>query len=203
MYIPKYFEVTDIPELVKFIKAHSFGTLFSQTDGAPYATHLPFLIEQDDSGQYYLLGHMAKTNPHWTYIDGQVLVVFQGPHTYISPTWYQEENTVPTWNYTAVHVYGEYIPVTLQDELAGILNQTISTYEASMETPWTTDIRSSFNEQLMNMIVGFKLRITSFEGKWKLSQIHSTERRTKVIQGLRKSSDVNANQIADMMEQRL
>lgn len=201
MYIPKHFQVTDIQKLISFIKEYSFGILFSQKDGEPFATHLPFLIEQDECGQFYLLGHMAKTNPHWEYIQGQVLVVFQGPHAYISPTWYQEENAVPTWNYATVHVYGEFILVDEQDELLRILHHSIQQYESSMEPPWKTDLFNEFNRQLMKMIVGFKIKINRFEGKWKLNQHHSVERRKRLIDGLRKMGDENSSKIADLIEQ--
>jgi len=201
VYTPKHFQVTDIQKLIPFIKEYSFGTFFSQKNGKPFATHLPFLIEQDESGQYFLLGHMAKANPHWEYIDGEVLVVFQGPHAYISPTWYQEENTVPTWNYAVVHVYGEFTLVEEQDELLKILQDTIDYYEASMEQPWKTDLLGDFSRNLMQAIVGFKIKINRFEGKWKLNQNHSVERRKRLIHGLRKMQDINSRKVADLMEQ--
>jgi len=202
VYIPKHFQVTDMQKLTSFIKEHSFATLFSQTAGEPFATHLPFLLDKDASGEYYLLGHMARTNPHWEYIKDQVLVVFQGPHAYISPTWYQELNSVPTWNYAAVHVYGEFVSVA-QEELLQILKDTINTYEASLVLPWMTDLNNDFNGQLMKMIVGFKIKITRIEGKWKLNQNHSADRRIRAIAGLRQLKDSDSNKIADLMERTL
>lgn len=201
MYTPKHFQVTDLSKIIALIKENSFGTLFSQADGEPFATHVPFLIEQNERGEYFLLGHMAKTNPHWQYINGQVLAVFLGPHAYISPTWYQEENTVPTWNYAAVHVYGEFLPVHDKAELVRIMDATIHQYESSFAAPWTTDLPNNFNQQLMSMVVGFKIKITRFEGKWKLNQNHSIERRQRVIEGLRRTKEPNAGKIADLMEE--
>lgn len=200
MYIPKSFQVTDPETLTTFIKENSFGTLFSQTDGVPFATHLPFLIEQDGKGDWYLLGHMAKSNPHWELIRHTVLVVFQGPHAYISPSWYQDENTVPTWNYAAVHVYGELVLIDKHEELCRIIGNTVHQYESSMEEPWKTDLHNEFNTQLMKMIMGFKIKIERMEGKWKLNQNHSIERRKKVIEGLRKMKDAQSSQVADWME---
>lgn len=201
MYIPKSFQITDINKLTEFIKEHSFGTLFSQTGSEPFATHLPFLVENDEDGNIYLLSHMAKANQHWKNIANQVLVVFQGPHAYISPTWYQVENAVPTWNYVSVHVYGDFIPLENKDDLIKILNNSINFFESTMEQPWETYLGNEFNEQLMQMIVGFKIKINRIEGKWKLNQNHSVEKRKRVIEGLRNTKKINSIQVADLMEQ--
>ncbi|RKN70060.1 FMN-binding negative transcriptional regulator [Paenibacillus ginsengarvi] len=202
MYIPKYFEVSDVPKLVSFIRDNSFGILFSQNDGLPFATHLPLLIEQTAEGDWQLTGHMARSNPHHAYITSQgapVLAVFQGPHAYISPSWYEEPNTVPTWNYVAVHVYGEFAAIMDEEELAAMMKRTIDRYESSMPEPWTTELGNGFNRQLMQAIVGFKIRVTRFEGKWKLSQNHSDERRQKVIAALRQQGYPDAEKIAELM----
>ncbi|MBP1906333.1 transcriptional regulator [Paenibacillus turicensis] len=203
MYIPKPFLVANEEQLIAFVQEHSFGILFSQSEGEPFATHLPFLIEKDASGDLYLLGHMARSNPHWSKIEGNVLVVFNGPHAYISPTWYQEEKTVPTWNYISVHTYGEFNLINSSKELLNIMNQTINKYESQMPTPWETDLLSEFNSQLMKAIVGFKIKITKIEGKWKLNQNHSTDRRRKLIDGLRQTNDYFSLKVAGLMEDTL
>jgi transcriptional regulator len=203
MYIPRHFQVTDMRKLYSFIKENSFGVLFSYHDGEPFATHLPFLIEKNDNGEYYLLSHFAKSNPHWKSISDQVLVVFQGPHSYISASWYQERHTVPTWNYIAVHVYGDFILIEDKEELVKLIEDTVDFYESSFDHPWTTDLSDDFNRKLMEAIVGFKIKINRIEGKWKLSQNHSAERRSKIIAGLRTLNDSNSHQIADLMEQEL
>ncbi|WP_308634376.1 FMN-binding negative transcriptional regulator [Paenibacillus silvisoli] len=203
MYNPKHFQAAELPELMAFVEKYSFGTLYSQTDGEPFATQLPFLLERDADGQLYLLGHMARVNPHWRLIADRVLVVFQGPHAYISPTWYQEERTVPTWNYATVHASGEFELVESGEELIRILNRTVEKYESSMEAPWRADMTSPFQTQLMQGIVGFKVKIIRFEGKWKLSQNHSDERRERVINALRLSERDNAQAVADLMEENL
>lgn len=107
MYVPTSFREDHPEKLHEFIKSYSFGTLFSDTEGGLQASHLPFLLDEKMGTQGVLAGHMAKANSHWQSLSGQeVLVVFQGPHVYISPAWYEEPETVPTWNYVAVHVYG-------------------------------------------------------------------------------------------------
>jgi len=107
MYLPRHYAVTDRQQLHDFIKANGFGIMFSGYGPEPVASHLPFILDEDAGEQGTLLAHMAGANRQWRHADGQtVLTVFQGPHTYVSPTWYQDPETVPTWNYVAVHVYG-------------------------------------------------------------------------------------------------
>ena len=107
MYVPTAFAETDEGKLHEFMQAYSFGLLVSTHGGEPFATHLPFLLDRNAGPHGTLVGHMARANPHWHDLEGQtVLAVFSGPHAYISPTWYESENVVPTWNYVAVHAYG-------------------------------------------------------------------------------------------------
>src|SRR5438445_13331101 len=107
MYIPAHFLESDLPTLHEFIERNSFGLLVSQCDGSPFASHLPFLLERSSGSRGTLVGHMARANPQWEQASGQrVLAVFSGPHAYISPTWYEADAVVPTWNYAAVHVTG-------------------------------------------------------------------------------------------------
>src|ERR1700677_1757380 len=102
MYIPTAFAESDPTKLHDFIEQHSFGLLVSQVDGQLFASHLPFLLERTTGSHGCLVGHMARANPQWKQITGQnSLVVFSGPHAYISPTWYESEQVVPTWNYAA------------------------------------------------------------------------------------------------------
>jgi len=106
MYIPNAFREDDQATLVAFMRAHSFATLVSVVDGTPFATHLPLVISEE-SGQILLVGHLAKANPHWRALTASdSLVIFQGPHAYISPSLYEKRESVPTWNYIAVHAYG-------------------------------------------------------------------------------------------------
>ena len=118
MYIPEPYAVTDREVLYGVIEENNFGLLINQADGAPFATHLPFLIEGD-----VLVAHMARANPQWRSFaaDREVLCVFQGPHAYISPRWRQSTDTVPTWNYVAVHVYG--VPEIIDDPATALAAQ--------------------------------------------------------------------------------
>jgi transcriptional regulator len=203
MYIPKAFAETDTEKLFDFIQANSFGILFSQRDGQPVATHLPFLVERSLESPGWLRGHMAKANPHWRELEGEVLVVFPGPHAYISPAWYEEENVVPTWNYVAVHVYGQLSLLHEQEQLWQIVEDTVKFYEAARPAPWSLNGSRAYAEKLLKGIVGFKIEITRLEGKWKLSQNHPVARQERVVNTLGQSPDQNSREIAQLMAENL
>lgn len=201
MYVPPSFREDQPEKLHEFIKSYSFGTLFSGAESNLQASHLPFLLDEKAGTQGILTGHMAKANTHWqTLSDKEVLVVFQGPHVYISPSWYEEPETVPTWNYVAVHVYGKYVSVTDENKLWQILEKTVGVYEAAMPKPWDMkELPEAFFEKMLKMIVGFEIPISRIEGKWKLSQNHSETRRQKVVQALEKQGKPNGLEIARLM----
>ena len=203
MYIPPAFAETDLPRLHDFVERHSFGILVSQ-GAEPFGSHLPFLLDRQPGPCGRLIGHMARANPQWQQAaDGPVLVIFPGPHAYISPTWYEAENVVPTWNYVAVHVYGTF---RLVDESAAVLQiarNTVDRYERGMPMPWTLDAPAEFLDGLARMIVGFEIDIARIEGKWKLSQNHPLERRERVIQGLLDLGGPGAHELARLMQEAL
>lgn len=200
MYIPPAFAEHDLTKLHAFIQQHSFGLLVSQVGDEPFATHLPLLLERSAGPQGALVGHVARANRQWESLDGQtVLAVFSGPHAYISPAWYEAENVVPTWNYTAVHVYGRVRLIEDPDNLFEIVQSTTEAYEKSRPTPWTVGERETFLDRLLAMIVGFQIEIERIEGKWKLSQNHPVERRQKVIRALREADGEPARAVADAM----
>lgn len=196
LYIPKAFEQNDENKLYQFIRENSFGILFSQTENGPFATHLPFIVEEGR-----LVSHFAKANPHWRSLDGSdVLVIFHGPHVYISPTWYEDDKTVPTWNYTAVHVSGKVSIVEDKKSLQESLAKLIYVNEQFEENPWATQFDLPYIERLMKGIVGVVIEIQEIEGKWKLNQHHPLERQKNTIKGLQKSNQLYAKHIASLME---
>jgi transcriptional regulator len=203
MYIPAAFAETDQAKLHDFIETNSFGLLVSQVDGAPFASHLPFLLDRQSGPHGCLIGHMARANPQWEQADGQtVLAVFSGPHAYISPTWYEAENVVPTWNYVAVHAYGKMQAVEEPAALLQIVKDFVAYYEGTMPQPWTLNGQSEFVGRLLRQIVGFRIEITRLEGKWKLNQNQPEERREKVAAVLQKQPADNPQAIAAMMKAR-
>ena len=204
MYVPPHFAETDPATLHAFIERHSFGLLVSQVDGVPFATHLPFLLDRNAGPHGTLIGHVARANPHWQALREQTsLVVFSGPHAYISPTWYETANVVPTWNYTAVHAYGRAELVEDQNQLLEIVQRSVAVYESTMPRPWTLDTNGPFAERLLAQIVGFRIPIERIEGKWKLNQNHPVERREKVIRALEERGGEDAQAIAALMRQTL
>ena len=167
MYLPPAFEIKDRDAMHAIIRENNFGALFNQVDGAPFATHLPFMIEGD-----FLVAHMARANPQWKQFSAseEILAVFHGPHGYISPSWYASEPVVPTWNYTAVHAYGIPRIVESGDRLAEIVDETVTEYESGFEQPWKADLPEEFRQNMMKAIVGFEIPIARLEGKFKLGQ---------------------------------
>jgi transcriptional regulator len=200
MYIPAVFAETDQAKLHDFIEKNSFGLLVSHVDGEPFASHLPILLDRQFGPHGCLIGHMARANPQWQQADGQnVLAVFSGPHAYISPTWYEAENVVPTWNYVAVHAYGKMQIIEDSRALLQIVKDFVSFYEASMPEPWKFAGENDFVERLLRQIAGFRIEIARLEGKWKLNQNQPTERRAKVAVALQKQPDDDSQAIAAMM----
>jgi transcriptional regulator len=200
MYIPAAFAEPELPRLHDFIEHHSFGLLVSEVDGLPFATHLPFLLERAAGPHGTLVGHVARANPQWRDAGGQtVLAIFSGPHVYVSPTWYEAENVVPTWNYTAVQAYGRAQVIEDKHALLDIVQQTVRLYEQAMPQPWTFDGSGTFIDRLLGQIVGFRIVVEKIEGKWKLNQNHPVERRQKVVRALQQRGDEQSQAVADMM----
>ena len=200
MYIPPAFQELDQAKLFDAIERHSFGLLISQLEGELFATHLPLLVDRQAGPNGQLLGHMARANPQWQELNGQtVLAVFSGPHAYITPTWYEAENVVPTWNYVAVYVYGKCEVIDDDRATAKIVEDYVATYERGRPTPWRIDADAPFFEKLVKMVVVFCIKISRIEGKWKLSQNHPTERREKVARRLAEENHVDAQAIGRLM----
>lgn len=198
MYIPKDFKITDQSVSYKVIQDHSFATLFSQHDGKPVATHLPLLLNK---AKTHLYGHFARPNPQWKEIEQQtVLAVFHGPHCYISPSWYETNQTVPTWNYVSVHVYGEVELIDDNHELVESLHELVSTFEAPDSSYSLVDLDPGQLAGMSKGVQGFKIKINQIEGKAKLSQNHSIERQERVIRELEQKPSTDEQQIAAWMK---
>ncbi|MBN8203312.1 FMN-binding negative transcriptional regulator [Bacillus sp. NTK034] len=201
MFIPKDFQLNDEEMIYDFIEKYSFATLFSQHNGEPYATHLPLTLNKGESALY---GHFARPNEQWKDIKKQqVLVVFQGPHCYISPSWYETMKAVPTWNYVSIHLYGKMETVEDPKVIFNSLNDMVKKYESS-DSPYNlSDVDPSLIEGMSKGIVAFKINISKIEAKAKLSQNHSVERQQLVIKQLENSAEKNNLQIASLMKKNL
>ena len=198
MYIPKYFKITDEKMAQDVINENSFATLFSQHNGMPFATHLPLILNKENS---YLYGHFARPNPQWEDIKNQtVLAVFHGPHCYISPSWYETDKAVPTWNYVTVHVYGEVELLEDEKEVIDSLHNMVLKYETP-ESPYRLqDVDAEYLAGMNKGIQGFKIKISRIEGKVKLSQNHSLQRQELVINQLEQNPNKDEQQIASLMK---
>lgn len=201
MYTPTSFVESDQTKLHDFIQHHSFATLVSQTDSEPFASHLPLLLDRDAGPHGTLIGHMARANSQWRQADGQrLLAIFHGPHAYISPTWYEAVNVVPTWNYVAVHAYGTFRLETDRCRMLDIVRKYVDFYEANLPHPWSfEDTEAEFVNGLLDAIVGFEIVIDRLEGKWKLNQNHDTTRRQNVIRALQERDGEDQQKIAALM----
>jgi transcriptional regulator len=199
MYIPASFKMTDTSELHAFIREHSFAALVTHGEGGMTATHLPLLFDADMGPHGTLLGHMARANPQWRDTVGEALAIFTGPHAYVSPTWYETPGTVPTWNYVTVHAYGPLRLVEDRDGLHDILTRSVSVYERGMPRPWSYDESDPDIDKMLKAIVGFRIVLSRLEGKAKLNQNHSAERRRKVIRALEAQTDEDSREIAKLM----
>jgi len=200
MYLPKNFAVDDRETLYGLIRDNSFGMLVSQVDGEPFVSHLPFLLEGDT-----LVCHMARANPQWQGFanGGEVLCVFQGPHAYVSPSWYTTENAVPTWNYAAVHVYGT--PEIVEDADAAYADQEklVEFNESGFGSPWQLGDRDrDFVDGMIRSIVNFRIPIARIEGKFKLSQNRPEVDRARVTAALGDSANPVAAACGALMASR-
>lgn len=203
MYIPSYFKVKNVEEVLSFIQMNSFGTLITTNKGKPLATHLPMQIVREE-GTCFVTGHMAYGNPQWRTFekDEEVLVIFQGPHAYISSSWYEKEN-VPTWNYQAVHLYGT-ARVLEDEELKQDLKALLQKYEKHREDPvlWET-LSPQLLENQLKGIVGFKVKIGEIQAAYKLSQNRSETDYHRIIDHLKKEGDPHSNNMAELMKEKI
>ncbi|KYD05464.1 FMN-binding negative transcriptional regulator [Heyndrickxia sporothermodurans] len=200
MYIPKYFKITDVDEIWDFVQKNSFGTIVTTEKGKPIATHLPLqLIKEGDT--FYITGHLAYGNPQWRTFETceDVLVIFQGPHAYISSSWYEDDN-VPTWNYQAVHVYGSS-RILDEKELKQDLTMLLEKYEKHRENPVLWDKPSpKLLENQLKGIVGFKIKVKEIQAAYKLSQNRNETDYNNIIDKLQNEGNPNSKQVAELME---
>jgi transcriptional regulator len=204
MYTPAHFKTTDLSWLDWLAEHYPFGTLVSQVEGAPFATHLPVLYRRSDD-QAVLTGHWARPNAQWRDIESQrVLFMFQGPHAYISPRWYADApKQVPTWNYVAAHVYGKIRLIPEGEELERIVVSLAERFETGATAPWRLADADPANRTRLKGIVGFELRSDSVQIKLKLNQNHPPANVEGVIAGLRATGAAEAAAVADLMRAEL
>ena len=218
MYIPNHFREEDRDTLVAFMRANSFAILVTTLDGAPFATHLPLVIDASDD-VLVLKGHVAKANPQWRSFantkaplthplplgEGSeveaALAIFHGPHAYVSPANYESKQSVPTWNYIAVHAYGMPRLVATEEAKTDMLEAMIAQYDSAYQDQWH-ELSDKYKDGMLNGIVAFEIEVTRLEGKAKLSQNRPEGDQQRVIESLSASEDLVVAGIAQAMAAR-
>jgi len=177
MFTPDHFKISEEAEIFRFIEHNGFGQIISTLQGKIVSTHIPFLLSDDKKT---LVGHLARQNPQHTDLNEQeVLVTLNGPHEYISPTWYASPG-VPTWNYQTVHIYGVCKLLDDPSALQTIVKKLTTKYEEALGTNW----QPNYDEAMLKHIVGVEIHITDIQCKYKLSQNRSTQDRLNVANAL-------------------
>jgi transcriptional regulator len=170
MYIPAHYKTENLAEVHEFLKQNSFGILVSQVDGKPWATHIPLELDKNENGKDILVSHIAKANPQWEFFtdNTEVLCIFNGPHSYVSSSWYMEEE-VPTWNYVAVHIYGQ-LKIIDEEAVIASMHKLVDKYEQQSECPVSINNLSTKTMRQVKGVVGFHIEITEIQAAKKLSQ---------------------------------
>lgn len=199
MYTPATMREERLDVLLKVIEDFPFATVITTTSAEPMISHIPMLAEARD-GICTLFGHLARANSHWRVLEGgaPTTVIFQGPHGYVSPNWYETHPSVPTWNYVAVHVHGR---ATILDasETETVLRRLVEKFEAGRAEPWPGALPAEFLEEELKAIVGFRIVAERIEGKFKLSQNRSGADRERVVAGLQREGDPASHALAAFM----
>jgi transcriptional regulator len=203
MYKLPYFTEKDPEKVFDFMKKNPFAIVSGVYNNFPVATHVPLEIKKIDD-QLFLTGHIMKETDHYkAFLENQnVLVIFSGPHCYISASWYVQKNVASTWNYMDVHVKGK-IKFTDEEGTKKIIENITDQYEKSDSAASFSNLPKDYVERLSKAIAGFTIEIESIENTFKLSQNHDEETKKQIIENLRKLSDGYSYQIADEMEKLL
>jgi transcriptional regulator len=206
MYLPKHFEETRVEVLHGFIRANPLGALVTLTPSGLDANHIPFEVDPDPAPFGTLRGHIARANPLWREAPGyaEVLVLFQGPGTYISPSWYptkrETARVVPTWNYAVVHAHGALRIIDDQAWLRGFVERLTNRHESGRRDPWkVTDAPSDFIDKQLGAIIGLEIQVRRLVGKWKVSQNRPADDRAGVVDGLLEEGGHAAAAMAELV----
>jgi len=199
MYIPKLYREEHRERILEFLKSNNFPALVSHNGESLVATHLPVEIEEGENDKLTIYGHMSRANQQWkTLGEQEIMLIFQGAHTYVSPTWYDHVN-VPTWNYMMMHVYGKARPLE-GDELYSVLSRLVKRHEAQSSYRLES-LPQDFVAKEIKGIVGFAVHVTRIDAGYKLSQNRDDENHANVIRELEKREDEASKQVAKAMRE--
>jgi transcriptional regulator len=195
MYSPPYNRIEDRAELLAFMHANSFVLMVTGTGGELHASHLPVLIEERGD-ELVLVMHMAKANPQWQqFFDEEVMVVFWGPHAYVSPRWYEQKERVPTWNYAAVHAYGKVKVVDRREAKHDAQAKLVALHDPQWQ-PAFEKLPASYMDDMLNGIVNFEVEVARLETRWKLSQNRGRREMELIAAALETSGDSTERALA-------
>jgi transcriptional regulator len=199
MHIPDLYKNEDKEAIRTFLKANAFGILINQTNGKLWATHIPLELEINKEGEEVLMGHISKENPQWTAFesDDQVLTIFTGAHSYISSSWYDHEN-VPTWNYSAVHVYGK-IKIIEGNAVIDSLTKLVDKYEQNSKCPVRVAELSKKTMMQTRGIVAFEIKMEEIQAQNKMSQNRDDKNYSNIISELEKTENPQSIAVAKEM----
>lgn len=204
MYCPSHFQESEHNKIVALIAANPLATIVRTTENGLVADHIPLFYENGK-----LIGHVAKANPLWqTPAQTEILVIFQGVNAYISPSWYATKQSthkvVPTWNYSAVHIYGQLTPTTDSEKNFEIVQKLTNIHEKNLAQPWSVqDAPTEYIEKMLNAIVGIEISISKIEAKWKVSQNQPLENQLSLVNHLKNSNDAAANCMAEEISKKI
>jgi transcriptional regulator len=205
VYLPPAFTETRAEVLIEHIERHEFGLLVSHGREGLIASQIPFLLQRHD-GELYLEGHLARANPQLAELDSasEALAIFQGPHAYISPNWYEPGPAVPTWNYATVHAYGAARTIADPDWLRDFLLRLTARHEGREPAPpWRMeDLPEAYLRSMLNGITGVEIRVSRLDGKFKLSQNRPAADRPRIIAALEGREDADSQAVARLMQER-
>jgi transcriptional regulator len=201
VYIPEHFRVRDHAAAIAFMQANPFVILVSTNEDGPFASHVPVVVREDGE-QLIVRGHFAKANPHWRYLEQQpqCLTIFHGPHAYISPSLYTNVESVPTWNYGTVHVYGNARLYSSPDDLQVVLHELMETFEPAYAAQWAS-LDEAYRQRMLSHIVGFQIAVAKIEAKFKLGQNRTKQEQANMIASLAKAEDTAVSGVARMMRE--
>lgn len=209
MYCPSQFQENSPAALSSLIEQFPLATIVRNSADGLTADHIPLLYEAATDSAGKLIGHVAKANPLWQLPSHQeLLVVFQGPSTYISPNWYVTKHetgkVVPTWNYAVVHAHCSLTVLHDPQQVLKIVTALTDHHEASQAHPWhVADAPREYIEKILENIVGIELKINRVQGKWKVSQNQSMPNQQSVVQGLLVEGTDAQTQMASLVQSRI
>ena len=200
MYLPTHFASNDLEHARRLVAEHPLALLVGpDAEGQGFGSHLPLVALPEGDG-LWLEGHMARANPHWGWLSQQqrVLAVFSGPSAYVSPRHYESPKNVPTWNYAALHAYGGIELIDGQADKDALLKRLIGRFEPDYAEQWR-GLPEDYQHKLLGAIVGFRIRVTRWELKLKLSQNRAATERQRIRDALGASESADERRVAAWM----